>query len=120
MESGINARAIDFAKFGRLYLNNGNWNGTQIVPSEWVAASTTDNGLIQNTPIYYGYMWWGEKCNPESQDYLATGNFGQFIHVSPVKNLIIVRNGERYGLESTGEEWVVWADLLCQFAKSLP
>jgi CubicO group peptidase (beta-lactamase class C family) len=53
MESGINARAIDFAKFGRLYLNGGNWNGAQIVPAEWVATSTRDNGLIQNAPIYY-------------------------------------------------------------------
>jgi CubicO group peptidase (beta-lactamase class C family) len=120
MESGINARAIDFAKFGRLYLNGGNWNGAQIVPAEWVATSTRDNGLIQNAPIYYGYMWWGEKCNPNSQDFLALGNLGQFIYVSPAKNLIIVRNGEEYGVKSTGEEWVVWAELFCQFAKSLP
>jgi CubicO group peptidase (beta-lactamase class C family) len=120
MESGINARAVDFAKFGRLYLNGGNWNGVQIVPSEWVAVSTVDNGLIQDAPIYYGYMWWGEKCNPNSQDYLALGNFGQFIYISPEKNLIIVRNGEKYGVESKGEEWVVWADIFCQFAKALP
>lgn len=120
MESGINARAIDFAKFGRLYLNGGNWNGAQIVPAEWVAKSARDNGLIQNAPIYYGYMWWGEKCNPNSQDFLALGNLGQFIYVSPAKNLIIVRNGEEYGVKSTGEEWVVWAELFCQFAKSLP
>ncbi len=33
MESGINARAIDFAKFGRLYLNRGKWNGKQVVPA---------------------------------------------------------------------------------------
>jgi CubicO group peptidase (beta-lactamase class C family) len=120
MESGINARAIDFAKFGRLYLNGGSWNGTQIVPSEWVAESTRDNGLIKNAPIYYGYMWWGEKCNPNSQDYLAVGNLGQFIYISPAKNLIIVRNGEKYGVESKGEEWVVWADTFCQFARALP
>ena len=31
MESGINARAIDLAKFGRLYLNRGEWNGKQVV-----------------------------------------------------------------------------------------
>jgi CubicO group peptidase (beta-lactamase class C family) len=120
MESGINARAIDFAKFGRLYLNNGSWNGSQLIPSEWVTVSTADNGLIKEAPIYYGYMWWGEKCNPESQDFLATGDYGQFIYVSPAKDLIIVRNGESYGVKSSGEEWVVWADAFCQFAKSLP
>ena len=40
MEAGINARAIDFAKLGRLYLAGGNWNGTQIMPAEWVREST--------------------------------------------------------------------------------
>ncbi len=120
MESGINARAIDFAKLGRLYLNGGNWNGTQQVPADWVAASTADNGLIKDAPIYYGYMWWGEKCNPSSQDFLAMGNFGQYIYVSPAKGLIIVRNAESYGVEAVGETWVVWADAFCQFAKSLP
>jgi CubicO group peptidase (beta-lactamase class C family) len=117
MESGINARAIDFAKFGRLYLKNGNWNGTQIVPSAWVAESTRDNGLLQGLSIYYGQMWWGEKCNPASQDFFAMGNLGQFIYISPAKNLIIVRNGERYGLAGEGEGW---GELFCQFAKALP
>src|SRR5208283_1515432 len=37
----LNARAIDLAKFGRLYLNNGNWDGKQIVPEQWVTDSTT-------------------------------------------------------------------------------
>ena len=120
MESGINARAVDFAKFGRLYLNGGFWNGIQVVPAEWVAESTRDNGLIKDAPIYYGYMWWGEKCNPGSQDFLAMGNLGQFVYLSPAKNLIIVRNGERYGVQSKGEEWMVWGDIFCQFAKALP
>jgi len=120
MESGINARAIDFAKFGRLYLKSGNWNGTQVVPADWVSASIQDNGLIQDAPIYYGYMWWGEKCNPAGQDFLAHGNFGQFIYISPAKDLVVVRNGEGYGIESSGEEWAVWADLFCQFAQRLP
>jgi CubicO group peptidase (beta-lactamase class C family) len=117
MESGINARAIDFAKFGRLYLNGGNWNGTQVVPSTWVKVSTQDNGFIKDAPIYYGYMWWGEKCNPDSQDFFALGNYGQFVYVSPAKNMIIVRNGEEYGLPGEHEQW---AEIFCQFAKALP
>jgi CubicO group peptidase (beta-lactamase class C family) len=119
MESGINARAIDFAKFGRLYLNKGSWNGTQVVPADWVAVSTADNSLIKDAPIYYGYMWWGEKCNPNSQDFLAMGNFGQYIYVAPGNDLIIVRNGDSYGVKGPGDEWVIWADAFCQFAKSL-
>jgi CubicO group peptidase (beta-lactamase class C family) len=117
MESGINARAIDFAKFGRLYLNDGNWNGTRVVPATWVAESTRDNGLIQDPPIYYGYMWWGENCDPASHDFYAMGNMGQFIYVSTSKNLVIVRNAERYGLEG---EQLEWAEIFCQFAQALP
>lgn len=120
MQSSINARAIDYAKFGRLYLNGGNWNGTQVVPTEWVAVSTRDNGMIEDAPIYYGYMWWGENCNPASQDFLAVGDHGQFIYVSPAKDLVIVRNGADYGLQSSGEEWVVWADAFCKFAATMP
>ncbi len=117
MESGINARAIDFAKFGRLYLNEGNWNGTQVIPSEWVAESTRDNGLIPDDSIYYASMWWGRNCNPGSKDYFAMGNFGQFIYVSTAKNLIIVRNAERYGLD---DEVEAWSGIFCQFSQALP
>lgn len=40
MESGLNARPIDFAKLGRLYLHGGTWDGEQVVPAEWAAEST--------------------------------------------------------------------------------
>jgi len=43
MESGIDGRAIDFAKLGRLMLNRGQWNGAQIVSSGWVDASPVLN-----------------------------------------------------------------------------
>jgi CubicO group peptidase (beta-lactamase class C family) len=117
MESGINARAIDFAKLGRLYLNGGNWNGKQIVPAEWVTETTRDNGLIQGRPLYYARMWWGEHCSADSHDFIALGNLGQFVYVSTSKNLIIVRNGEKYGLAGELEEW---AGIFCQFEKSMP
>lgn len=117
MHTGINARPVDFAKFGRLYLHNGNWNGQQLVPAAWVTESTRDNGLISDAPDYYGFMWWGKHCEPHSHDFFAWGNLGQFIYVSPAKKLIIVRNGEEYGLAGEGEDW---ADLFCQVAKALP
>ncbi|MGE5249781.1 MAG: serine hydrolase domain-containing protein, partial [Bacteroidota bacterium] len=117
MESGINARAIDFGKLGRLYLNKGSWNGKQLVPAAWVEASTTDSGLIQGRKLAYGYMWWRENCNPGSADYFAAGNMGQFVYVSPLKNLIIVRNGERYGLPGEIEDW---GEVFCGFARALP
>ena len=53
MESGINARAIDFARFGKLYLNEGNWNGEQIISSQWVIDSTNRKENVNDS--YYSY-----------------------------------------------------------------
>ena len=103
MESGLNARAIDFAKFGRLYLNKGNWNGIQIVPESWVVESTapdpTDNrpqiGEVQlpKPEGYYQYHWWGTKRANGLYDFTAVGHLGQYIFVRPDRNLIILRFG---------------------------
>ncbi len=128
MESGINARAIDFAKFGRLYLNNGNWDGTQVVPADWVAKSTRpdssldrgayypDEFIFKSGDGYYGYLWWGIRREESNYDFVALGNHGQFIYVSTQKNLIIVRNGESYG-EFDGAQG--WLDMFYQFASRI-
>jgi CubicO group peptidase (beta-lactamase class C family) len=72
--------------------------------------------MIEDEQFYYGYMWWGERCNPESQDFFAQGNFGQYIYISPAKDMIIVRNGEEYGLPGDRD----WPEVLCRFARSMP
>ncbi|MFP9098505.1 serine hydrolase domain-containing protein [Flavobacterium sp. RHBU_24] len=88
----LNARARDFAKIGRLYLNKGNWNGKQIVKKEWVEVSTTADTL-EGGAHDYKYQWWLEKDG----NYMAQGILGQYIYVVPKKNMIIVRLGENYG-----------------------
>ncbi len=127
MESGINGRAIDFAKFGRLYLRNGNWQGRQVIPASWVAESTREDPSIDPATYYakkgilsspgnhyYKYMWWGKRRSNGQYDFCALGNHGQFIYLSPHKNLIITRNGERYGLEPAK-----WIDMFYRFAGAI-
>jgi CubicO group peptidase (beta-lactamase class C family) len=119
MEAGLNARAIDFAKLGRLYLNNGNWNGEQLIPAGWVAESTQvdlenhrsayypdsfGQSLYDTLEGYYKYMWYGYFRGEDGRDFVAEGDKGQLIYVSPDTDLIIVRNGERYGIPM--EEWI--------------
>jgi len=114
MESGINARAIDFAKFGSLYLHQGDFNDTQILPANWVAESTTPGEAVKlEENLYYKYYWWGLRRGEMDYDYFAWGNLGQFIYISPTHNLVIVRNGERYGLEGEGS---AWGEMFYQFA----
>lgn len=57
----INAIPLDFAKFGRLVLNNGNWNGNQIVSNEWMKTSTSKDEFFKKTNGFMSYhnQWWG-------------------------------------------------------------
>lgn len=100
----INARARDFAKIGRLYLNNGNWNGKQIVSEEWVRESTKVD-RSEGSQRYYQYQWW---LPSENGDFMAQGILGQYIYVYPEKDLIIVRLGKKQGKASW---WKVLTEL---------
>lgn len=89
----VNARARDFAKLGRLYLNKGNWNGQQIVSEQWVKESTRLDSS-DNSAWYYQYQWWLPN---ENGTFYAQGILGQYIFIDPEKKLIIVRLGEKHG-----------------------
>ncbi len=111
MPSRLIARAIDYARFGRLFLNNGNWNGNQIISEDWVSESTRENKTIpRNTypdwfgysckKVYYSYQWWGHSNCDSTFQFTASGNLGQNIYVIPDKEIIIVHCGnspEHYG-----------------------
>lgn len=86
----LNARTLDFAKFARLLLNNGNWEGNQIVPSDWINAAT-DRTTEDGSKITYGYgMGLGPK---EYGSFYPIGLYGQLLYIYPKNNLIIVRFG---------------------------
>jgi len=126
MESGINARAIDFAKFGRLFLHRGNWDGLQVLPTSWVTESTQADASavpedyylnLESDPrlaIQYKYFWWVLPRSGGENDFSAVGNHGQFIYISPQADLIVVRHGERYGIE-----WFEWLKIFYQLASDI-
>jgi len=82
--SGIYMYPQDMAKIGYLCLNNGTWNGTQIVSSEWIERSQTDNP----GPVPYGYLWWINPLIPEY--YFAGGANGQKIIIVNEIDMVIV------------------------------
>lgn len=86
---GINARAIDFAKLGWLYLNNGRNGSREVVPSAYVAAATRRDITTDPAPEYQ-YLWWIDEDN---ESYFAHGDHGQFIYIDPTAELVIVRHG---------------------------
>ncbi len=107
----LSAAARDFAKFGRLYLNKGDWNGKQLVSKEWVEESLTGAFSPATWPVSglaagfdnYGYQWW--LCSKDRGDYMTRGKNGQFIYVNPSTNTIIVRLGWSEG-KLSHEDWV--------------
>jgi CubicO group peptidase (beta-lactamase class C family) len=85
--SALALRPRDMAKFGYLYLNNGTWDGEQIVSSDWVATSTNEHVTIYGGTFSYGYQWW---INSPSDYYCARGYQGQYIFVVPEEDLVVV------------------------------
>ncbi|MEO8575156.1 MAG: serine hydrolase, partial [Gemmatimonadales bacterium] len=92
----------DLARFGQLYLQNGKWNGRQIVPSSWVKESTSST--IEIAPKQrYGYMWWIYDADSASTRYprasqhrlyQARGTGGQVMFVIPDEEMVIVLRGD--------------------------
>jgi CubicO group peptidase (beta-lactamase class C family) len=97
LESGLNARAVDYARFGLLFLHNGAWNGRRIVSETWVRAATVANP--STGPAYYrgyGYFWWIDVNRPGR--FYALGKYGQYIYVAPDADAVVVRFGRDWGV----------------------
>jgi len=86
---GLNARAIDFARFGRVYLNRGRNGDNQIVPADFVDEATRVDTTTDPASDYQ-YLWWIDRAR---SSYYANGDHGQFIYVDPDADIVIVRHG---------------------------
>jgi CubicO group peptidase (beta-lactamase class C family) len=90
--AGLFISAEDMARFGLLFLNNGNWDGKQLISEDWLKNATTPS----QPNINYGYMWWLNKKGPRhwenvSEDiYYAAGFGGNFIIIDKKHNVVVV------------------------------
>jgi len=81
--SGLMLTVDELARLGRLYLQDGVWNGRRLVPADWVRQSTSvqaDNGAFG-----YGYQFWGGPCG----SFRADGMYGQFSFIIRDKNAVV-------------------------------
>ncbi|WP_456391201.1 serine hydrolase domain-containing protein [Profundibacter sp.] len=85
---GLNVTTRDYARFGQMFLNGGRWNGAQIVPEDWVNASTRASAPTAADRISYGFQWWVPKGAIEGE-YLARGIYGQYIYVNQPLGVVI-------------------------------
>lgn len=82
---GLSLSIEDFHKFGLLYLNDGVWNGRQIVPKEWVLESTKKQVENDRDPFGYGYLFWGG----DHGSFRADGKYCQYSIILRDKNAVI-------------------------------
>jgi CubicO group peptidase (beta-lactamase class C family) len=107
-DAGLEMYPRDMAKIGLLVLNNGYWNGEQIVPKEWIVTSTKPY-VAESEFFDYGYQWWYRSKrnkswwnNPvhggktEHDMFLALGAGGQYIMVVRDLNMVIVTTSSDY------------------------
>lgn len=113
--AGMQATAVEYAKYGYLYLNHGKWDGKQVVPAEWVDRSTQAKNACDD---WNQYLWHvnppvrlGKQdpncdslyCPPVSfadlppDAFFAEGVYGQFMFIVPSADLVVVRLGEDTG-----------------------
>ena len=113
MESGVNARARDFARFGELFLHGGRYNGRRIVSAEWVRQATSGTAL-DDPADFYGAMWWVDpQADARRDPFFARGKYGQMIGVVPDQDLVVVRLG-------SDDAGVDWQELILDLAQRLP
>ena len=89
---GVFISAEDMARFGLLFMNDGQWDGQQIISREWIAQALTSSG----PNINYGYMWWlnvpGDDRWEGAPDHLfsAQGFGGNYIVIDQKNDIVIV------------------------------
>ncbi len=95
---GLSANPKDLAKFGLLYLKKGKWNGQQILPEDWVAA-TQKRDTIEGKSTSYTNCFWLDTYPLENvfnkSDFFAGGYGGQIVYVNPENNTVIIRTGTK-------------------------
>jgi CubicO group peptidase (beta-lactamase class C family) len=98
MAGTLQLRPLDMAKLGQLVLNQGRWNGKQIVSSAWIREATAGAMVIGQgkSRDEYGYLWWHVPLSGDDEPLtliVASGWGSQFIHISPELDAVLVTTG---------------------------
>ncbi|WP_288443405.1 serine hydrolase [uncultured Chryseobacterium sp.] len=99
LAGGLRMKALDFAKFGQLYQNNGVWNGKTLLSKEWIQKSFTN--YFTDNPDFegYGYLFWRKVYTVGNKSYEAfqsSGNGGNKIIIFTQIPVVIVITAQAY------------------------
>lgn len=111
--SGLHLSTESIATFGQLYLDDGRWQGRQVLPEGWVAQASrlhTPNPAEPNPDWQqgYGYQFWRSR-----HGYRGDGAYGQFCLVLPEQDSVVVTTAQTENMQGILD--AVWAHLLPAF-----
>ena len=86
---GLNITTRDYARFGQMVLQDGQWQGQQVVPADWVAASTVPSARTEAGRIGYGYQWW-IPVGARPGVVMGRGIYGQYLYIDDQAQMVIV------------------------------
>lgn len=89
---GLNFTTRDFARFGQMILDNGQRDGVQIVPVQWIREATWPSAPTKSGATGYGYQWWVPKGAHEGE-FFARGVYGQYLYFDQPRGVLIVTTG---------------------------
>ena len=118
LSSQVYTTARDLARFGLLYLQNGVWEGEQLISKEWIEFVRTPAPATAHRGNMYGGQFWlvpdGRDDVPKTA-YATSGNRGQYVVIVPSHDTVIVRRGLDYGKQGFNR----W-DLTREVLKAIP
>lgn len=98
---GLRLRALDLAKYGQLYKNDGQWKGKTILPKEWVRKTFTPYHPLPGRPgEFYGYLFWKKTFSVNGRNYevnYCSGNGGNYVMIFKDQPLVVVVTATAYG-----------------------
>ncbi|MBE1283767.1 MAG: serine hydrolase [Rhodobacteraceae bacterium] len=98
---GLNFTTRDFARFGQMILQDGEYGGQQVVPAAWIAASTEATAPTAPGKIGYGYQWW-IPIGASEDEFLGRGVYGQYLYFDQAKGVLIVTTGADLKFRDSG------------------
>jgi CubicO group peptidase (beta-lactamase class C family) len=114
--SGLFLEPRDMAKFGQIFIGDGEWNGQQIISSEWIETSTQRHvSLSWNRTSGYGYQWWIDDFVFDGQpvdSWSTRGYGGQYIFCIPALNLVVTFTGQNYGTSAAQDPFTLVQDFI--------
>jgi CubicO group peptidase (beta-lactamase class C family) len=124
----LHLTARDMAKFGQLYLDDGAYEGNQIIPADWVRESLQTysedawDNIGRFRDIGYGYHWWSARAGDQHVNF-TWGHGGQLIVLVDAFDMVVVTTADPFYLQSDGQSWKhekATISLVADFVASLP